>query len=70
MSLVYITDSRSTIDYAKYYYMKTHTRASTWLLGGILGYVLARLKKNDIKLRLPKVILRIRIYKILLKTLF
>ncbi|XP_050306871.1 nose resistant to fluoxetine protein 6-like [Anthonomus grandis grandis] len=35
------------LNYGRYYYYQTYTRASTWFIGGFLGYILAKLKLEN-----------------------
>ncbi|KAH1014290.1 hypothetical protein HUJ04_003149 [Dendroctonus ponderosae] len=44
------------LSYSNTYYFKTHTRISPWLIGGLLGYVLAKIKleKNMEYQKMPK----------------
>ncbi|KAH1001308.1 hypothetical protein HUJ05_007635 [Dendroctonus ponderosae] len=44
------------LSYSNTYYFKTHTRISPWLIGGLLGYVLAKIKleKNIEYQKMPK----------------
>lgn len=48
---------RKFLAYSNTYYFKTHTRISPWLIGGLLGYVLAKinLDKNMEYQKIPKV---------------
>lgn len=50
--------SRNTTEFLTYYYFKTHTRASTWFIGLLLGFVLGRIRfhNDNMYLRVPKVI--------------
>ncbi|KAJ3657612.1 hypothetical protein Zmor_009399 [Zophobas morio] len=40
-------------DYQKYYYFLTHTRATTWIVGVILGYLIHRIQ-HGLAFRVPK----------------
>ncbi|RZC31744.1 nose resistant to fluoxetine protein 6-like, partial [Asbolus verrucosus] len=41
-------------DYSNKYYLLTHTRATPWVIGVILGYYIFKIKQNEIRFRLHK----------------
>ncbi|KAF2900218.1 hypothetical protein ILUMI_05970 [Ignelater luminosus] len=52
-----IASSTSLMDllkYTEYYYFPTHTRASTWLIGFLMGYIMYQSRKPNARLLIKK----------------
>ncbi|KAL1491689.1 hypothetical protein ABEB36_012250 [Hypothenemus hampei] len=49
----------NTVDFYKRYYVKTHTRCSTWIIGGFLGYYLAKTEKRNYSIKLNKYVVAV-----------
>ncbi|KAJ3616844.1 hypothetical protein MTP99_011285 [Tenebrio molitor] len=43
-------------NYENFYYYLTHTRCAPWFIGVILGYYIFKLKQNELKLELNKIV--------------
>jgi peptidoglycan/LPS O-acetylase OafA/YrhL len=47
---------RNRSNYGKYYYVRTHTRCAPWFIGVILGYYIFKIKQNQFRLKLKKIV--------------